>query len=89
MRLLQNSPIRTAVPLVTRFGNSASIASYKGASAGALLLRIANFYCFTSSASIMASSLVNGSSSQHDVVLKTFRLLIADLCQQFGGGHPG
>ncbi|BCS27968.1 transketolase family protein [Aspergillus puulaauensis] len=37
----------------------------------------------------MTSSLVNGSSSQHDVVLKTFRLLIADLCQQFGGGHPG
>lgn len=25
----------------------------------------------------------------HDLVLKTFRLLIADLCQQFGGGHPG
>ncbi|KAL4770629.1 Transketolase, thiamine diphosphate binding domain-containing protein [Aspergillus nidulans var. acristatus] len=37
----------------------------------------------------MAGSLVNGSSSQHDIVLKTFRLLIADLCQQFGGGHPG
>jgi hypothetical protein len=28
-------------------------------------------------------------SKEHDVVLKTFRLLIADLCQQFGGGHPG
>lgn len=28
-------------------------------------------------------------SEQHDVVLKTFRLLIADLCQQFNGGHPG
>lgn len=28
-------------------------------------------------------------SSEHDIVLKTFRLLIADLCQQFGGGHPG
>ncbi|KAL6229651.1 hypothetical protein BDW75DRAFT_249445 [Aspergillus navahoensis] len=37
----------------------------------------------------MTVSLVNGSSSQHDIVLKTFRLLIADLCQQFGGGHPG
>ncbi|KAL4745898.1 hypothetical protein BDW72DRAFT_210940 [Aspergillus terricola var. indicus] len=37
----------------------------------------------------MAGSLVNGSSSKHDIVLKTFRLLIADLCQQFGGGHPG
>lgn len=28
-------------------------------------------------------------SSEHDIVLKTFRLLIADLCQQFRGGHPG
>jgi dihydroxyacetone synthase len=28
-------------------------------------------------------------SKDHDLVLKTFRLLIADLCQQFGGGHPG
>ncbi|KAF2090192.1 dihydroxyacetone synthase [Saccharata proteae CBS 121410] len=28
-------------------------------------------------------------SDEHDHVLKTFRLLIADLCQQFGGGHPG
>ncbi|KAL3478173.1 Transketolase, thiamine diphosphate binding domain-containing protein [Aspergillus californicus] len=36
-----------------------------------------------------ATSVVNGSSSHHDIVLKTFRLLIADLCQQFGGGHPG
>lgn len=26
---------------------------------------------------------------EHDLVLKTFRLLIADLCQQFKGGHPG
>ncbi len=77
------------MPLVTRFGNPASIASYKGASAGALLFRIANIPSFTSLPSIMTSSLVNGSSSQHDVVLKTFRLLIADLCQQFGGGHPG
>ncbi|RAH69166.1 transketolase family protein [Aspergillus aculeatinus CBS 121060] len=43
-------------------------------------------------------SLVNGASAfplvrqlskDHDQVLKTFRLLIADLCQQFGGGHPG
>ncbi|KAL4946499.1 hypothetical protein BDV06DRAFT_233096 [Aspergillus oleicola] len=37
----------------------------------------------------MTIPLVNGSSSEHDTVLKTFRLLIADLCQQFGGGHPG
>lgn len=28
-------------------------------------------------------------SKEHDIVLRTFRLLIADLCQQFGGGHPG
>lgn len=25
----------------------------------------------------------------HPTVLKTFRILIADLCQQFKGGHPG
>lgn len=25
----------------------------------------------------------------HDLVLASFRCLIADLCQQFGGGHPG
>ncbi|KAK3061334.1 hypothetical protein LTS18_006488, partial [Coniosporium uncinatum] len=24
-----------------------------------------------------------------DLVLRTFRCLIADLCQQFNGGHPG
>lgn len=28
-------------------------------------------------------------SEEHDIVLKTFRLLISDLCQQFNGGHPG
>jgi len=28
-------------------------------------------------------------SSQHDLVLKVFRAYIADLCQQFNGGHPG
>lgn len=28
-------------------------------------------------------------SREQDHVLKTFRLLIADLCQQFSGGHPG
>ena len=28
-------------------------------------------------------------SPEHDHVLKTFRILIADLCQQFGMGHPG
>lgn len=28
-------------------------------------------------------------TEKHDIVLKTFRAFIADLCQQFGGGHPG
>ncbi|KAK3938177.1 dihydroxyacetone synthase [Diplogelasinospora grovesii] len=28
-------------------------------------------------------------SPHHDIVLRTIRLLVADLCQQFGGGHPG
>ncbi|KAL9625322.1 MAG: hypothetical protein Q9160_000385 [Pyrenula sp. 1 TL-2023] len=28
-------------------------------------------------------------SKEHGVILKTFRILIADLCEQFGGGHPG
>lgn len=28
-------------------------------------------------------------SPEHDHMLKVFRLLIADLCQQFNGGHPG
>ncbi|KAJ5522683.1 hypothetical protein N7513_013256 [Penicillium frequentans] len=36
-----------------------------------------------------ALPLVQKLSKDHDNVLKTFRLLIADLCQQFGGGHPG
>jgi dihydroxyacetone synthase len=28
-------------------------------------------------------------TNEQEHVLKTFRLLIADLCQQFNGGHPG
>ena len=28
-------------------------------------------------------------SEKHDLVLKVFRCLIADLCEQFNGGHPG
>jgi dihydroxyacetone synthase len=36
-----------------------------------------------------ALPLVQKLSGDHDLVLKTFRLLIADLCQQFSGGHPG
>ncbi|KAJ5618192.1 hypothetical protein N7537_003306 [Penicillium hordei] len=36
-----------------------------------------------------AMPIVHKLSKDHDLVLKTFRLLIADLCQQFNGGHPG
>lgn len=36
-----------------------------------------------------ALPLVQKLSKDHDLVLKTFRLLIADLCQQYSGGHPG
>ncbi len=28
-------------------------------------------------------------SEKHDLVLRVFRCLIADLCEQFKGGHPG
>jgi len=28
-------------------------------------------------------------TDEHDLVLKTIRLLVADLCHQFGGGHGG
>ena len=28
-------------------------------------------------------------SNKHDKVLRVFRCLIADLCEQFKGGHPG
>jgi dihydroxyacetone synthase len=28
-------------------------------------------------------------SAEEELVLKAFRVLIADLCQQFKGGHPG
>jgi dihydroxyacetone synthase len=27
--------------------------------------------------------------NDHELVLATFRCLIADLCEQFNGGHPG
>lgn len=33
--------------------------------------------------------LVAAEKESHDIILKTFRLLISDLCQQFKGGHPG
>lgn len=36
-----------------------------------------------------ALRLVQRLSKDHDLVLRTFRMLIVDLCQQFGGGHPG
>jgi dihydroxyacetone synthase len=28
-------------------------------------------------------------ADKHDLVLKHFRAFIADLCEQFKGGHPG
>jgi hypothetical protein len=37
----------------------------------------------------LESSSVQKLSKGQEHVLKTFRLLIADLCQQFNGGHPG
>lgn len=37
----------------------------------------------------LENSSVERLTSEQDHVLKTFRLLIADLCQQFNGGHPG
>lgn len=36
-----------------------------------------------------ALPLVQKLNKDHDHVLKSFRVLIADLVQQFGGGHPG
>jgi dihydroxyacetone synthase len=37
----------------------------------------------------LEKSAVQRLSTEQDHVLKSFRLLIADLCQQFNGGHPG
>lgn len=37
----------------------------------------------------LEKSSVQKLSSEQAHVLQTFRLLIADLCQQFNGGHPG
>lgn len=37
----------------------------------------------------LEESSVQKLSKEQNHVLKTFRLLIADLCQQFNGGHPG
>lgn len=37
----------------------------------------------------LEQSSIQNLSKEQDHVLKTFRLLIADLCQQFNGGHPG
>lgn len=28
-------------------------------------------------------------SEHHDIVLKAYRILIADLCSQYAAGHPG
>lgn len=38
---------------------------------------------------IIEKTVRNDAHSKHPLVLQSFRLLIADLCQQFGGGHPG
>lgn len=43
----------------------------------------------TNGASVSPAKRVVAEKDKHDVVLKTFRILIADLCQQFNGGHPG
>lgn len=40
-------------------------------------------------APLSPAQLVQAEKGKHDIVLKTFRILIADLCQQFNGGHPG
>jgi dihydroxyacetone synthase len=37
----------------------------------------------------LEKSSVKKLSPQQEHVLRTFRLLIADLCEQFAGGHPG
>jgi hypothetical protein len=37
----------------------------------------------------ISSGLKLESHEKHDRVLKVFRAYIADLCQQFNGGHPG
>jgi dihydroxyacetone synthase len=39
--------------------------------------------------SAVASGIKFESTETHDRVLKVFRAFIADLCQQFNGGHPG
>lgn len=44
----------------------------------------------TMKAAISSASILKlDGESQHDIVLRTFRCLIADLCEQFKGGHPG
>jgi dihydroxyacetone synthase len=35
------------------------------------------------------SNAVQKFQDHHDIVLKTIRLLVADLCENFNGGHPG
>jgi dihydroxyacetone synthase len=36
-----------------------------------------------------AATLQLDDADKHDQVLRVFRCLIADLCEQFNGGHPG
>ena len=40
-------------------------------------------------AHVSPAKLEQADKDKHDIVLTTFRILIADLCQQFNGGHPG
>jgi dihydroxyacetone synthase len=37
----------------------------------------------------LEQSSVQKLTKEQEHVLQTFRILIADLCQQFNGGHPG
>lgn len=43
---------------------------------------------YDASKSKLATKQVEGREN-HDLVLRTFRVLIADLVQQYNGGHPG
>lgn len=43
----------------------------------------------TNGTAVSPAKRVVAEKNKHDLVLKTFRILIADLCQQFNGGHPG
>jgi len=48
----------------------------------------ATFVKFETVKSKVLAAPLDGQES-HDLVLRTFRVLIADLVQHFNGGHPG